>query len=181
MRQKLLFLSLFWLIGVAGWSQSQYSVISNRVIFSTLVNNDTLLIENPSNDVRVNGQIGLVEVIYHHLGSRVMNQKTQEIREPSLDFEVKFYGEYLWLDERIKNSVNEMSFMDHINVHIVDYDLDLPVDFKIFRIRSTKQLFTVMIEISGVMPPEPLEEHFPELNFHNDIPFKIILTVEATN
>ena len=181
MKKALLFFFLFVLVCIHGFSQSQYSVISNRVILSKLVNSDTLLVENQSNLVRLNGQIGLIEVEYHHLGSRVINQKTNEIKEPQMDVEITFYNEYLWLDERIKNSLNEMSFTDQMNVSIADFDLEVQVDFKIYRIRGTKQQFTVMIEITGVLPPEPLEENYPELNFHNDIPFQIILTVEATN
>ena len=181
MKKNILFLLLFVFTLIDAYSQSSYSVSSNRIIMSTLVNNDTLLIENRKNNVRINGQMELLEIEYHHMDSRIINQKTNETRTPELDFVVLFSNEYSWIDDRVKTSVNEQNFTDDINIEIEGEVTEVPIDIKIYGIQGARQVFTVLMEFSGVLSPEPLEKNFPELEFHNEIPFRIILTIEVSN
>lgn len=167
----------FVLTGV-NYSQSSYSVLTNRVLLSVLVNNDTVLIENLKNKVRLNGELGLLEVIYSNQDARVVSgRKEKELRSEIL---FKFWNEYEWLGERLKSDAQEVKFTDELLVDILGEEESIQANFTITRIRGG-QGFISMIEIEGHFSPDALQYDFPDLMFKKDLQFKIILNVQVTN
>lgn len=176
-KSAILIISLF--VTIAGFAQSMYSTNTNRVIISTIVNSDTVIIENLNNRVRINGDLDLLEVEYDNATARMVTE-AKNISEERSDMIIKFHNEYLWLDERLKTDQKVLNFTDEIHVEINDMDQLIPVNFIIQRIRGG-QGFNTMVEIRGSFNGEGLEEDFPHLKFESDLQFAIFLTVQAVN
>jgi len=177
--KKIFTLSIFlFAILLTGFSQSSYSVLNNRVVFSVLVNNDTLLIENLKNRVRLNGEMGLLEVVYYNPDARVVGSAPGSHLDSEITF--RFWNEYSWLEEYLKSDNQQINFIDDLYVDIDGMEETINASFSIHRIRGT-QGFTTIIEIQGDFSPEPLKTEFPDLMFKKDLHFKIILTVQVTN
>lgn len=177
--KKIFTLSIFLFAAfVTGYSQSNYTVLNNRVVFSVLVNNDTLLIENLKNKVRLNGEIGLLEVVYYNPDARVVGSEPGTHLDSEITF--RFWNEYSWLEEYLKSDNQEINLIDDMYVDIDGVEETIHANFSIHRIRGA-QGFTSIIEIQGDFSPEPLKEDFPELMFKKDLHFKIVLTVRVTN
>ena len=162
-----------------GWSQNQYSTISNRVIISTIVNGDTVLVENTSNEVRLNGQIDLVNVVYHNTQSRLVSSNGNTHPDERTDMIIEFSGEYQWLDEQLKTMEPFTQLTDEMTVRIESVEQYIPVDFEISRVRGAMG-FTVIMNISGTFTGEDLEDDFPNLKFESDLNFNITLTVRVS-
>lgn len=172
----LLFFGLF--IIMSGYSQSSYSVLSNRFLLSALVNNDTLIIENIKNKVRINGEMGLLEVIYYNPDSRIVSGADPRPLNSEITF--KLWNEYPWLEERLKSDAQTFSISDEILVNVQGEEESVPANFTFSRIRGS-QGFIYIIEIQGSFSPEALKYDFPDLKFKQDLQFKIILNVQVTN
>ncbi len=165
------------LASTISFGQSMYSTTTNRVVLSTIVNSDTILIENRKNNVRVNGNLDLVEIIYDNQDARIVGRTNQ--REDRSDIQIKFFNEYLWLDERIKTTERVLNFKEELKVEINGMEQIIPVDFIISRLRGG-QGFNVLMEIHGNFSGEGLEEDFPDLIIDGDIAFGIYLTIQVT-
>jgi len=177
--KKLFTLSLFLFTLLAtGFSQSSYSVLTNRVILSVLVNTDTLIIENTKNKVSLNGELELFEVIYSNQDSRIVHGS--EARELKSDITFKFWNEYPWLEEYLKSDAQEVKFTDELLIEVQGEEESVQANFTITRIRGG-QGFVSMVEIEGHFSPEALQYDFPDLMFKKDLQFKIILQVQVTN
>lgn len=164
----------------AAFSQSNYTILSNRVLLSAVVNNDTLILENLKNEVRLNGQMGLLEITYDNLSSRIVGETNQPHPDERTDVVVKFWNEYSWLEDRLKTSESSSDFMDELIVDVNGMEQTVQSHFIISRIRGA-QGFTSMIEITGKFSPDSIEEEFSDLMFRNDLGFKIILSVRVFN
>ena len=163
-----------------GFGQNQYSTINNRVIISTLVNGDTILVENTSNEVRLNGQIDLLSVIYHNTQSRLVSSANGNIvSNERSDMIIEFSGDYPWLDEQLKTTQPFGRFTDEMTVRIESTEQYIPVDIEVSRVQAGLG-FTVILKISGSFSGEDLEDDFPNLKFDSDLNFNIALTVRVT-
>ena len=176
--RKYLFILAFVIGCVQLHAQSAYQVNNNRVVLSTIVNADTVIVESLKNQVAINGELDLIKVEYNNRDARVVGRIDQG--EERSDIVIRFFNEYSWLDERIKMSENVMQFTDEIKVDVHGVETTVPVDFTINRIRGG-QGFTVLIQITGNFSAKDLEEDFPHLNFQSDIMFGIYLTVQVVN
>ena len=177
--KKLVSIVLFsFILSGVSYSQSSYSVITNRVLLSVLVNNDTVLIENLKNKVRLNGELGILEVTYNNLDSRIVSGR--EDRELKSDITFMFWNEFEWLEERLKSDAQEVKFTDELLVVVQGEEEPIQANFTITRIRGG-QGFISMIEIEGHFSPDALQYDFPDLMFKKDLQFKIILQVQVTN
>ena len=161
-----------------GYSQSNYSVLTNRVLFSVLVNNDTLIVENTKNRVRLNGEMGLLEIIYYNQDARVVGSDFGRKLESDITF--RFWNEYSWLEEYLKSDLPVITFTDELNIDISGEEETIQANFTVTRIRGS-QGFTSMLEIQGDFSPEPLKADFPNLMFRKDLHFKIFLTIQVLN
>lgn len=172
-------LSIFlFTILVTGYSQSNYTVTHDRVVFSVLVNNDTLLIENLKNKVRLNGDLGLLEVIYYNPDARIVGSAPGSHLESEITF--KFWNEYSWLDEYLKSENPELNFVDDIYVAVEGEEENIQANFSISKLRAA-QGFTSIIQIQGDFSPEPLKTEFPDLMFKKDLHFDIVITVRVSD
>lgn len=160
------------------YGQSMYSTNTNRVVLSTIVNSDTVIIENRENRVRVNGNLSLLEVIFNNREARLVG--LPDPREDRSEIEVKFFNEYLWLDERIKTTERTLDFKEELKIEINGREQIVPVDFRISPLRGG-QGFNVLIEINGRFSGEGMEDDFPNLKIDGDIVFGIYLTVQVVN
>lgn len=176
--KKYLFILAFVLGCVQLHAQSAYQVNNNRVVLSTIVNADTVIVESIKNMVAINGELDLIKVEYNNHDARVVGRVDQG--DERSDITIRFFNEYSWLDERIKMSENMMQFKDEIKVEAQGIETTVPVDFTINRIRGG-QGFTVLIQMTGNFSGENLKEDFPHLNFQSDIMFGIYLTVQVVN
>jgi hypothetical protein len=167
-------------VSLIGFSQNNYSTISNRVLISGIVNNDTIIIENLKNKVALNGELGLLAVKYSNLDARVLGSYRDDLSTERSEIIVNFSGEYSWLDEQIKTTENTSNFTDEINVSLQSEEQTIPVDVLITRVRGIHG-FMVIIQISGQFSALPLKEEFPDLHFTGDLSFAIALTVQVTN
>lgn len=179
MKSILSIFTVLFLIGTTGWSQNQYSTISNRVLISTIVNGDTVLVENTANDVRLNGQIDLLNVIYHNSRSRIVTSNGNTDSEERTDMVIEFSGDYPWLDEQIKTTEPFSQFTDEMTVRIEAIEQYIPVTCEVSRVRGGFG-FNVIIEITGTFTGEDLEDDFPNLKFESDLNFNITLTVRVS-
>ncbi|MFT4753773.1 MAG: hypothetical protein ACI9GM_000027 [Salibacteraceae bacterium] len=161
------------------YGQSQYSTLTNRVIISTIVNSDTVLLENLNNKVKINGELDLLEVVYDNSTSRIVSD-VKNLPEDRADIQVKFYNEYTWLYERIKFTETTIHFKDVIIVEINGEEQTVPANFDITRIRGARG-FKVMIEIRGLFSGEQMEQDFPHLKFESEVGFAIFLRVQVVN
>jgi hypothetical protein len=174
----------FFLFGLSlllsqfAFSQSNYLTSTNRVILSTIVNSDTVIVENLKNKVRVNGELGLLEVVYDNYDARLVKDRSNPEERTSMV--INFSNEYPWLDERIKTTENVIQFSDELNIEISGEEQTVPVNFIINRIRGA-QGFLVMMEIRGQFSALGLEDHFPKLKFESDLSFAIFLTIQVLN
>jgi hypothetical protein len=165
------------LASTLGFSQGQYSTLTNRVIIATVVNSDTVLIENLNNKVLINGELDLLEVVYDNSTARMVSEVKNLSSERS-DIQVKFYNEYTWLYDRIKFTETSIDFTDEIRVEIHGHEQVVPVNFRITRIRGAHG-FKVMIEIRGSFSGTEMENDFPNLKFESDLDFTIYLRVQV--
>lgn len=165
--------------GYTGFSQSQYSTLTNRVIISTIVNSDTVLLENLNNQVRINAELDLLEVEYDNSTSRIIGE-VKNLPQERADIQVKFYNEYSWLYDRIKFTETSVDFKDEIIVEINGEEQTVPAHFLITRIRGAHG-FKVMIEIRGTFNGLGMEQEFPNLKFESEIDFAIYLRVQVVN
>ena len=172
-----LILSTF--IGLTAAAQSNYMTLNNRVVLSTVVNSDTIVIENLKNNVRINGEIDLLEVIYDNQTARIVG-RARETEEERSDISIKFFNEYAWLDERIKTTDGSINFKDDIHIAINNEEQSVPANFTITRIRGG-QGFVVMIEIRGKFSGDGVHEDFPNLHLKSDLYYAIYLTVQVVN
>ena len=179
MKKTLILAAFILTVSVTGFTQRSYSVLTNRVLISALVNNDTLIIENTKNVVRLNGELELLEVKYNNLDSRVVSPP-QSTRELKSDITIKFGNEYSWLDERVKSTENQVSFSDELIVTVAGEEETIQAEFIFSNIRGG-QGFLTMIEITGEFSPDALQYDFPDLMFKEDLKFKIILQVQVTD
>ncbi len=171
-----LFFTIFLVI--TSYSQSSYSVISNRVLLSALVNNDTLIIENIKNKVRLNGDLGLLEIIYYNPDSRIVSGSDPHPIKAEITF--KFWNEYPWLEERLKSDAQSFTLMDELLVEVHGEEETIPATFIFTRIRG-RQGFVYMIQIQGDFSTDGLEYDFPELKFKQNLHFEIVLKVQLVN
>ncbi|MGB0805366.1 MAG: hypothetical protein ACPGRC_01670 [Salibacteraceae bacterium] len=178
MKKIILICSLLISSGVL-FAQSMYSTTNNRVILSTIVNSDTVIVENLQNKVRINGDLHLFEVDYENYTSRLIGT-AKNLSDERTDIHIRFYNEYLWLDERIKTTENNLEFVDDLIVEIGGREQTIPASFNIHRIRGG-QGFNVMIEVRGKFNGEGIEDDFPNLKFETDLDFAIFLTVNVVN
>ncbi len=180
MRRLIVFTAFVLTMASSAFSQSNYMILSNRVLISAVVNNDTLIIENLKNEVRLNGSIGLIEVKYDNVTSRIVGDNNPRNPNERADIKVKFWNEYSWLDDRLKTSDNSSDFNDELLVDINGTEQTVNAHFIISRIRGY-QGFMSMIEITGKLSPESIQEEFTDLMFRNNVGFKIILKVKVYN
>ena len=169
---------LLFTVFITGYSQSSYTVVTNRVLFSVLVSNDTLIVENLKNRVRLNGEIGLLEIIYYNPDARIVGSEPGSHLDAEIT--IKFWNEYSWLEEYLKSDVQVNSFTDELIIDIGGEEERIEANFVVTRIRGA-QGFTSMLEIQGDFSPEPLKTDFPDLLFRKDLHFKIFLTVQVIN
>ena len=177
MKKHYLFI-LFTFLFVTGFSQSTYLTNTNRVVLSTVINSDTIIIESAINKVRINGELDLLEIEYDNSNARLVSANDKHDIES--DFKLRFYNTYAWLDERIKTTQKSIEFTDEINIEANGFTKILPVNFMINRLRGA-QGFSVLIKMKGKFHPNDIDEYFPKLKFETDLYYSIYLTVQVIN
>ena len=165
-------------LAITGYSQASYSVLSNRVLLSALVNSDTLIIENTKNKVRLNAELGLIEVVYFNPDSRIVSGA--EPRELASEITFKFWNEYTWLEDRLRSDAQTFTLTDDLIVEVQGEEDTIPVTYTFTRVRGG-QGFIYIIQIQGSFSPDALEYDFPKLKFKKDLQFEIVLNVQGTN
>jgi hypothetical protein len=180
--KKSLYLFLFLFVTILGThAQSSYITLSNRVLISGIINQDTLIIENLKNKVLINGALGQLSVEYNNQDARIVDQTPATLDDDErADIVIQFWNEYAWLDERIKTTNPVEEFTDEINIAVGNEKTLIPVNFKISKIRGLRD-FSVMIQITGTFSGDALKEDFPNIEFQEDLNFAIFLTVQVTN
>ena len=173
-----LFIASF-VLSLGAFTQSQYSTINNRVIISTVVNGDTIIVENTQNKVRLNGELELFHVEYDNYEARLVTGNGNIDSDERSDMIIEFFNEYSWLDEQLKTTQPVNQFTDELHVKIEDIEQTIPVDFLISRFRVSNG-FTVIIQVSGNFSGKDLEDDFPNLKFESELHFVITLTVQVT-
>lgn len=174
----ILFITTILVNGLAN-AQSQYSTINNRVILSTVVNGDTIIVENTKNEIRLNGELELFNVRYDNHKSRLVTGNGNIDSEDRTDMIIEFYNDYSWLDDQLRTTQPVTQFTDELNVKIEEVEQIVPVDIMISRFRVSNG-FTVIIQLNGNFSGENLEDDFPNLKFESELHFAITLTVQVT-
>lgn len=180
MKKTIFILSIILATAVNGLAQSQYYTLSNRIVLSGVLNQDTFLIENIKNNVTLNGELGLLKVEYNNQDAREVSNEFDDYSRSRGDIVIVFWDEYAWLDENLKTSQPFVSLTDEIHVSLNGEEIVVPVDITITRIRSG-QGFTSMIEIKGEFNADSLKLDFPDFDFKENVSFTIQLTAQVRN
>lgn len=178
---KYLYTLILFLFSTYGFSQSQYSATSNRVVLTGVINQDTFLLENIQNEVNVNGDLHLLELTYHNLDARRVSKIMNEFSEQRGDFSLKFHNEYLWLDEMLKTDKAVTTGSDDIYVTFEGTEILVPVQITISNLRGVGQGFQTRIEMFGQFDPEEIGMEFEGYDFKEDVYFTIQITVSVVN
>jgi hypothetical protein len=178
---KILLSFIFATLSTLAFSQSQYSVTTNRVVLTGVINQDTFLLESINNTVQINGQISLLEIIYHNAKSRNVSKVVTDFTEERGDFDIMFHNEYLWLDEMLKSDQAVNTGSDQMLITFEGNELSVPVKFTISRLRGIGPGFKTRIEIFGQFDPEEIGMEFDGYDFKEDVYFNVQLTVLVEN
>lgn len=178
--KKHIILTFILFSSLLGFSQNNYSTVSNRVLISGIVNGDTAIIENIKNQVTLNGELGMLKVHYSNLDARVLGKFKNELSPEREEIFIDFTGEYSWLDEQLKTTENETHFTDEVMITLNHEDQVIPVDVLITRVRGAYG-FMVFLQMTGEFSPDALKEDFPQLLFAEDLKFSITLNIQVTN
>lgn len=179
--KKILFaLSFILTLSASGLAQSQYYTLSNRIILSGVVNQDTFLIENVKNIVTLNGELSLLKVEYNNQDARNVSTLFDDYNRSRGDIEIIFWNEYAWLEDNLKTSQPFVSLTDEIYVSLNGEEILVPVNIKFTRVRSG-QGFTSFIEITGEFAADALKFDFPDFDFKENVSFTIQLTAQVRN
>lgn len=178
---KYLFSLILATISFLSMAQSQYGVTTNRVVLTGVINQDTFLLESIDNTVQINGQINLLEITYHNENSRRVSKVMTDFAEERGVFDLKFYNEYLWLDQMLKSDQPVNTGSDQIYVVYNEQELMVPVHFTISRLRGAGAGFKTRIEMFGQFNPEEIGMEFDGYDFKEDVYFTIQVTVLVEN
>ena len=180
MKKTLFIFSIILTISISAFAQSQYYTLSNRIVLSGVLNQDTFLIENIKNQVTLNGELGLLKVSYNNQDARTVSTQFDDYNRSRGDIIIEFWNEYAWLDDHLKTSQPFISLTDEINISLNGEEIVAPVNITFTRVR-TGQGFTSVVELTGEFPADSLKLDFPDFDFKENVSFTIQLTVQVRN
>lgn len=178
MKKLLVFLIISFALLEIGHTQNRYHSLNNRVLLSGVVNQDTFLVENTKNQVAIDGELGLLKIIFSNKDSRRVSENFTHYTEKRGDIVIEFGNEYMWIDDRFKSSEPVISFQEEIRITINDHEEIIVANFTISKFAG-KQDMTSMLEISGSFPANNYNFDTPNFHFKEDVSFIIQITVQV--